>query len=51
MNGQRRGCYFCRASAAQSQVTVFKYKAKKHYRRSTGHRQPLSKILITKIAA
>lgn len=33
------------------QVTIFRMKAKKHYRRTNGHRQPLSKILITKIAA
>lgn len=31
------------------QVIVYKMKAKKHYRRLNGHRQPLSKILITKI--
>jgi ribosomal protein L21 len=33
------------------QVIIYKMKAKKHYRRTTGHRQPLSKILITSIAA
>ncbi|KAL4854180.1 50S ribosomal protein L21 [Chlorella vulgaris] len=32
-------------------VIIYKMKAKKHYRRTTGHRQPLSKILITSIAA
>ncbi|PSC74226.1 50S ribosomal L21 [Micractinium conductrix] len=32
-------------------VIVYKMKAKKHYRRLNGHRQPLSKILITKIGA
>jgi len=30
-------------------LIVFKYKAKKHYRRKTGHRQKLTKFLITKI--
>lgn len=35
---------------AAVQVIVFKHKAKKHYKRTNGHRQPLSKILITKIA-
>ena len=33
------------------QVIIYKMKAKKHYRRTNGHRQPLSKILVTKIAA
>ncbi len=28
------------------QVIVFKMKPKKHYRRTNGHRQPLSKILV-----
>lgn len=37
--------------AARPQVIVFKYKPKKHYRRTNGHRQPLSKILITKISS
>lgn len=30
-------------------VHIFKYRAKKHYRRRTGHRQPLTKFLVTKI--
>ena len=30
-------------------VVIFKMRAKKHYRRKTGHRQPLTKFLITKI--
>jgi len=30
-------------------LTIFKYRAKKHYRKKTGHRQPLTKFLITKI--
>lgn len=29
---------------------VYKHKPKKHYQRKTGHRQPLSKFLVTKIA-
>ncbi|PRW61049.1 50S ribosomal L21 [Chlorella sorokiniana] len=31
-------------------VVIYKMKAKKHFRRKTGHRQPLTKILVTKIA-
>lgn len=30
-------------------VLVYKYKAKKNYRRTQGHRQPYSKVEITKI--
>jgi ribosomal protein L21 len=30
-------------------VTVYKMKPKKHYRRTNGHRQPLTKFLVTKI--
>ncbi len=30
-------------------IVVFKYKAKKNYRRKQGHRQPYTKIEITKI--
>eukprot|EP01023_Acetabularia_acetabulum_P034530 TRINITY_DN3241_c0_g1_i5.p1 TRINITY_DN3241_c0_g1~~TRINITY_DN3241_c0_g1_i5.p1 ORF type:complete len:184 (-),score=22.50 TRINITY_DN3241_c0_g1_i5:485-1036(-) len=30
-------------------VLVFKYKPKKHYKRKVGHRQPLSKYMVTKI--
>ncbi len=30
-------------------LTIFKYRAKKHYRKKTGHRQPLTKFLVTKI--
>ena len=33
------------------QIVIFKMKPKKHFRRTTGHRQPLTKILITKIGA
>lgn len=31
-------------------IIVYKYKAKKNYRRTQGHRQPYTKIQITKIA-
>ncbi len=30
-------------------IIVYKYKAKKNYRRKQGHRQPFTKILIEKI--
>jgi len=30
-------------------VIVYKMKPKKHYRRTNGHRQPLTKFLVTKI--
>ena len=32
-------------------VLVFKYKAKKNYRRRQGHRQPYTKVEITKVNA
>lgn len=32
-------------------VIVFKYKAKKDYRRKQGHRQPFTKLVIEKIEA
>ena len=32
-------------------IIVFKYKAKKDYRRKQGHRQPYTKILVEKINA
>lgn len=32
-------------------VIVFKYKAKKNYRRKTGHRQPFSQVTVEKIEA
>lgn len=31
-------------------VVVYKMKPKKHYRRTNGHRQPLTKLLVTKIS-
>lgn len=31
-------------------IIVYKYKAKKNYRRTWGHRQPFTKVEITKIA-
>lgn len=32
-------------------IIVFKYKAKKNYRKKTGHRQPYTKLKIDKIEA
>ena len=32
-------------------IIVYKYKAKKNYRRTQGHRQPYTKVEITKISA
>ncbi|WP_300380225.1 50S ribosomal protein L21 [Clostridium sp.] len=32
-------------------ITVFKYKAKKDYRRKNGHRQPYTKLVVEKIEA
>ena len=32
-------------------IIVYKYKAKKNYRRTQGHRQPYTKVEITKIVA
>jgi len=32
-------------------IIVFKYKAKKNYRRKQGHRQPYTKVVIEKIEA
>lgn len=31
-------------------IIVFKYKAKKNYRRKQGHRQPFTKVVIEKIS-
>lgn len=35
----------------QKKIIVFKYKAKKGYRRKKGHRQPYTRVRITKIGA
>ncbi|MFZ5644881.1 MAG: 50S ribosomal protein L21 [Bacillota bacterium] len=32
-------------------IIVFKYKAKKNYRRKTGHRQPFTQVTVEKIEA
>jgi len=32
-------------------IIVFKYKAKKNYRRKQGHRQPFTRVMIEKIEA
>lgn len=32
-------------------IIVFKYKAKKNYRRKTGHRQPFTQVTVEKIMA
>ena len=37
-------------SPVNGMMQVFKHKPKKHYQRKTGHRQPLTKFLVTKIA-
>ena len=39
------------AQGKAKKITVFKYKAKKDYRRKNGHRQPYTKIQIEKIEA
>ena len=39
------------AQGKAKKVIVFKYKAKKDYRRKQGHRQPYTKIVIEKINA
>ena len=35
----------------EKKILVFKYKSKANYRRTTGHRQPYTKLTITKINA
>ncbi len=42
------GCV--KGSGKKAKVMVFKFKAKKNYRRLTGHRQPFTKVEITKIS-
>ena len=39
------------AHGKAKKVVVFKFKAKKDYRKKQGHRQPFTKILIEKIEA
>ncbi|GAA0355047.1 50S ribosomal protein L21 [Bacillus horti] len=34
-----------------SKIIVFKYKAKKNYRRKQGHRQPYTKVVVDEIKA
>ena len=38
-----------KAQGKEDKVLVFKYKSKKQYRRTRGHRQPFSEVLIEKI--
>ena len=38
------------AHGKAKKILVYKYKAKKNYRRTQGHRQPFTKVEITKIA-
>ena len=42
------GCV--KGSGKKAKVMVFKFKAKKNYRRLNGHRQPFTKVEITKIS-
>ena len=35
-------------SSPQPQLTIFKFRPKKHYKRKTGHRQPETKFLVKK---
>lgn len=35
----------------ERKIIVYKYKAKKNYRRKQGHRQPFTKVVIEKIQA
>jgi len=39
------------ANGKGKKIIVFKYKAKKNYRRKQGHRQPFTKVVIEKIEA
>lgn len=38
-------------SGRGKKIIVFKYKAKKNYRRKKGHRQPFTRVLVEKIEA
>ena len=37
------------AQGKEKKIRIFKYKAKSHYRRRQGHRQPFTKVQIEKI--
>ena len=39
------------AQGKGKKIRIFKYKAKSNYRRRQGHRQPFTKVTVTKIAA
>ncbi len=39
------------AQVKGEKITIFKYKSKKNYRRTQGHRQPYTKLEITGISA
>lgn len=36
-------------NAKAKKIVVFKFKAKKNYRRKAGHRQPFTKVIVEKI--
>lgn len=36
-------------ASSHAQITVFKYKPKKHYRRTNGHRQQLTRFMVTEV--
>ena len=38
------------AQDKSKKIVVFKYKSKKNYRKTTGHRQPYTKVEIQKIS-
>lgn len=41
----------CEKNGKGKKVIIFKYKAKKDYRKKQGHRQPYTKVMINKILA
>ena len=43
------GSPYVKGVKVEGKVVVYKYKAKKNYRRTQGHRQPYTKVEITKI--
>jgi ribosomal protein L21 len=49
-NSLRHGWLAMVLNGGSAVAQVYKHKPKKHYQRKTGHRQPLSKFLVTKIA-